>query len=175
MDAPESLHPCARCAQMQKTCCQRAEILVTAGDIARIGAHTGREGFWSLRQPNDAAYLEDDSDDPNWLAYTTDGNGRRRMLERKPSGDCTFLGDAGCVLPVEVRPIVCRLYPFAYNERGLDGMDDDYCPREKLIPRNKPGASMLTVLGMDKSDGERWRAQLYGELRREWSERCGSA
>ena len=32
------MHPCARCALAQKTCCQRAEILLTGGDVSRIAA-----------------------------------------------------------------------------------------------------------------------------------------
>ena len=36
------LHPCARCAAVQRTCCQRAEILLTEGDVARVGAFVGR-------------------------------------------------------------------------------------------------------------------------------------
>lgn len=173
--ADEQLHPCARCARMQKTCCQRAEILVTSGDIARIAAHTGRQDFWSLRAPVDPSYSEPDPDDPNWAAYTTDDRGRRRMLLKQPGGDCSFLGPHGCVLPTEVRPIVCRLYPFAYTERGLDGIDDGYCPTETLIPRTQPGATMLTVLGMDPRDGERWRTALYSELRADRSHECASA
>ncbi len=156
---------------MQKTCCQRAEILVTGGDLERIGAHTGRTDFWSLRRPANAAYLENDPDDPDWTRLTTDGEGRRRMLVKKPSGDCHFLGSAGCVLPLEVRPLVCRLYPFAYTERGLDGLDDDYCPTEALLPKGMPGVTMLTVLGMVPADGERWRSALYAELRAEGMKR----
>lgn len=169
------MHPCARCASMQKTCCQRAEILVTLGDVDRIASHTGRTDFWNQRAPTDGSYLEQDPDDPNWLGYTTDGQGRRRMLRRHPSGDCTFLGEAGCVLPLETRPLVCRLYPFAYTESGLVGEDVDYCPTKALLPANQPGVTMLTVLGMLPADGERWRKELYQELRSERGAPCASA
>lgn len=169
------MHPCARCASMQKTCCQRAEILVTRGDVDRIAGHTGKTDFWDVRRPLEASYLEEDPEDPNWLAYTTDDQGRRRMLRRKPGGDCTFLGEAGCVLPLETRPLVCRLYPFAYTERGLSGEDVDYCPTGVLLPADRPGLTMLTVLGMAPVDGERWRGQLYAELRAERGAACASA
>lgn len=174
METASGLHPCARCARMQRTCCQRAEIVLTSGDIRRVGDHTSRTDFWSVRAPEDPAYLGHDPDDPNWLAYTTDENSRRRMLNRSPEGDCTFLGPEGCVLPTDVRPIVCRLYPFAYNERGLVGIDDAYCPTAALLPREQPGVTMLTVLGMNPEQGERWRADLYAELREDWSRRCAS-
>lgn len=170
----EQLHPCARCARTQKTCCQRAEILVTSGDIRRIGDHSGRADFWSLREPEDTGYLEDDPDDPNWQRFTADCQGRRRMLNRRPNGDCTFLGPQGCVLPLETRPLVCRLYPFAFNERRLTGVDDGYCPTNLFVKTNERGKTMLTVLNMDPRDGERWRSALYHELREDWSQRCAS-
>lgn len=160
-----SLHPCARCARMQKTCCQQTEILVTEGDIARIAAHTGRSDFWSLRVPDYKGHLEEDPNDPNWRRYTVDDQNRRRMLIKQANGDCTFLGEMGCVLPLETRPLVCRIYPFAFNEDGLTGVDDCYCPSDVLLPKDQPGVTMLTVLGMAPADGRRWRAMLYDELR----------
>lgn len=154
--------PCARCARTQRTCCQRAEILLTQGDLRRITAHAGGNGFWEHRAPADAAYLEPDADDPHWLRYTVRADGRRRMLRRRANGDCTFLGSRGCVLPEDVRPLVCRLYPFAYTEAGLDGVDDEYCPTALLAPRGEP---MTEVLGMSRSAAEAWRTVLYQELR----------
>lgn len=148
---------------MQKTCCQRAEILVTSGDVARIRAHTQLKDFWELRAPADPAYLDDDADDPNWKRGTVRPDGLRRVLKRRTDGDCGFLGANGCILPEDVRPIVCRLYPWTYNERGLTEEDSEYCPVGTLAPN---GGSMLKVLAMDPSRGEAWRAQLYDELRR---------
>lgn len=157
------MHPCAKCATIQKTCCQRAEILVTFGDVARIQGHTGRpDDFTEYRAPVDPSYLDQDEDDPNWLRYTIRSDGTRHVLKRQPGGDCTFLGPQGCILPEEVRPLVCRLYPFMYNEQGLTGSDEGYCPVERVAP---PGVTMLTVLGMSPADGERWRSMLYDELR----------
>ena len=159
------MHPCAQCASLQKTCCQRAEILVTDGDIHRIAAHTtaAAADFVEFRAPADPAYLEPD-DDTNWLRYTVEPDGTRRVLRRREGGDCTFLGEAGCVLPLEVRPLVCRLYPYSYTERGIDGYDDDYCPTALLAPPGS-GLTMLTVLGMRIDDGRRWHTMLYAELR----------
>lgn len=163
MDGDESkLHPCARCARTQRTCCQRAEILVTVGDRARIARHTGRADFWHRVRPTDPACYEHDEDDPEWTALTIGADGARAVLKKREGGDCSFLGPAGCALPVEVRPIVCRLYPFTYTAKGLGGEDPDYCPTEMLDPDRR---GMLKVLDMDPRDGERWRAMLYDELR----------
>ena len=154
------MHPCARCAAVQRTCCQRAEILVTAGDLERIAAATGKQAFHERRAPTDPSYLDQD-DDSNWLRYTVDQNGQRRVLTRKPNGDCGFLGAAGCELSLETRPLVCRLYPYSYNEQGLQGLDSEYCPTAMLAPA---GESMADVLDIPAATAEVWRHQLYSEL-----------
>jgi|SRR5688572_10933727 len=159
-----SPHPCARCALAQKTCCQRAEVVLTRGDVARIRAATGRSEFSAWRSPSDPAYGAVDGDDPNWVAWTVRRDGTRRVLQRRANGDCTFLGAQGCELAAAVRPLVCRLYPFTYTERAITGVDGDYCPTRLLAPR---GESMAEVLGMSPLDAERWRAMLYDELRAE--------
>jgi Fe-S-cluster containining protein len=146
---------------MQKTCCQRAEIVLTDGDVRRIAAHVGHRDFFERRRPADPAYLEPDEDDPQWLEWTAAADGTRRMLVRDEDGDCTFLGPQGCRLDEETRPLVCRLYPWAYTEAGIDGVDDEYCPAS-LVPA---GGSMPGVLGMRLADGRRWHRQLYDELR----------
>ena len=165
------MHPCARCASLQRTCCQRAQILVTDGDIARIHAHTGAEDFWEPRLPASPDYAQHDPDDPNWLAYTIEPDGTRRVLKRSDEHGCTFLGEHGCRLPESVRPLVCRLYPFAYTERGIEGEDSDYCPTGVLAPPGS-GLTMLRVLNMSEADGRRWHRELYDELR-ERAQRLG--
>jgi len=149
---------------MQKTCCQIVEILVTPGDIARIAAHTERADFWERRRPDDPRFHVYCEDDPNWVRYTIAPDGARRQLKQRANGDCTFLGPSGCSLPGEVRPLICRMYPYDYNERGITGEVSVYCPTEVLAPPGS-GLTMLTVLGMSQDDGERWRSMLYQELR----------
>ncbi len=163
------LHPCARCAQLQRTCCQRAEILLTEGDVARIRAHgvpntaldRAAQAFVEFRAPADPAYTELDPADPDWVRLTVRPDGTRRMLER-PDDACVFLGPRGCVLPTDVRPLVCRIYPFTYTERGLAGESPDYCPTAVLAPQGEP---MTQVLDMTAAEAEQWRSQLYAELR----------
>ena len=155
------LHPCARCAQLQRTCCQRAEIVLTEGDVVRIQAHGASSAFVEFRAPSDPAYTELDPADPDWVRLTVRPDGTRRMLTR-PDDACTFLGPQGCVLPTDVRPLVCRIYPFTYTERGLAGESPDYCPTAVLAPRGEP---MAQVLDMTAAEAEQWRCQLYAELR----------
>lgn len=161
-DGAATMHPCARCATLQRTCCQRAEILLTAGDVERIAAHTGTRTFFERRAPSDPGYLDADADDPNWLAYTVRADGTRQVLRKQANGDCGFLGAAGCTLSLQTRPLVCRLYPFAYNESGLQGEDSEYCPTKVLAPRGQP---MAEVLDIAVADAQSWHRQLYEELR----------
>ena len=170
------LHPCARCARLQRTCCQRAEVLVTLGDLDRIEAHrieaqrasaaepVPAGPFHERRRPTDPDYLDDDPDDPLWRRATVAADGTRRVLRRRANGDCIFLGQAGCVLPGDVRPLVCRLYPFAFTEAGLVGEAADYCPTADL---GVPAGSMAQRLGMRPGAAEAWRRALYVELRAE--------
>lgn len=153
---------CVRCARHTRTCCQRSEVYVTPGDVERIAAHTGRGEFYEFRAPGNPEYLPQD-DDPAWRDQAFRPDGTRRVLRREANGDCTFLGSKGCTLPLEVRPLVCRLYPFEYTEAGLTDELASGCPLELL----RPGEQLLTALDMHRSDGERWRQQLYAELRSE--------
>jgi len=150
---------CAKHAQIGKTCCQGTEVLVTAGDKRRIGAFTGRDDFWRDAWPPDATYLDDGSD-PGWtLAFNVDGS--RPILKRQDNGDCTFLRATGCALPLEMRPLVCRLYPYVYDEAGLRTVSADRCPAE-VVP---PGKTMVELLEMDEARAEGWRSDLYREIR----------
>ncbi|ADB18042.1 protein of unknown function UPF0153 [Pirellula staleyi DSM 6068] len=150
---------CVRCSRVQLTCCQSCEIHPTAGDTERIAEHTGLTDFTEYRYPDDPVYLQHD-DDPVWLAHVFRPDMTRRVLKRKENGDCMFLGNAGCVLPLEVRPLVCRIYPFQYNHTGLTGGLSDGCPTQLL----QIGQTLLEALDMNQTDAERWHKQLYEEI-----------
>lgn len=153
---------CARCARLGKTCCQTSEVYVTPGDVARIEAFTGRTDFYEFRSPVNPEYQQQD-DDPLWAACVFRPDGTRRILRRKPEGDCVFLGAKGCILPLEVRPLLCRLYPFRYTARGLEPDLAQGCPVH-LLP---PGVGLLEALRMTREQGEAWHRQLYAEIRSE--------
>lgn len=153
---------CARCARQGKTCCQQREIYVTPGDADRIRKVIGNNDFCHFRVPEDPAYLEQDHD-PEWLEHVFRPDGSRRILRRLPNGDCPFLGQAGCRLNLETRPLVCRLYPFLYSARGFEPRLEEGCPGQ-LIPQ---GQDLLQVLGMNRAQAEVWHRQLYAEIRTE--------
>lgn len=153
---------CVRCARHMKTCCQTSEVYVTPGDVRRIAAHVGYEDFHEYRLPEDPVYLKHD-DDPIWLERVLRPDGSRRILKRQSNGDCGFLGEQGCRLPLEVRPLICRIYPFDFNEQGIYDTLAKGCPTELL----KPGQGLLQALDMDRLAAERWHRQLYDEVRDE--------
>jgi Fe-S-cluster containining protein len=151
---------CAQCARYERTCCQRTEVLVTEADICRITDSVGQSDFWEYRQPADPAYLEEQPHDRHWLAYTVRPDGSRPVLKHAPSGDCIFLSPSGCSLRLEVRPLVCRLYPYDYTEQRITGTVPG-CPLYLLEPRQ----TLSQGIGIQLEDAKRWRMQLYAELR----------
>jgi Fe-S-cluster containining protein len=145
-----------------KTCCQTADIFTTLGDVRRIEDFTGETGFTEYRAPVNPAYADQD-DDPVWRDNVFRPDGTRRVVKKQPNGDCTFLGSAGCVLPLETRPLICRIYPFDYTAEGILDELSEGCPTELL----KPGQGLIEALDMKRSDAERWHRQLYAELQQE--------
>lgn len=158
MTANEPL--CARCARCQSTCCQETEIFVTLGDIERIAQHTGERDFHEFRPVRNSVYLEQ-QDDPLWERVVLRPDGTRRVVKWQENRDCRFLGPVGCRLPLDVRPLICRLYPFDYNEQGIKPQLATGCPTFLL----KPEESLIQVLDMSPVRGAEWHRQLYEEIR----------
>ena len=158
-------HLCAKCARAGKTCCQTSEIYVTPGDARRITEYTHRpaEDYCEFRYPCDPIYLNAHDDDPIWLVTVIRQDQNRRVLKRRDDGDCSFLGERGCTLPVEVRPLVCRLYPYDFNEQGIKPQLAHGCPTELM----RPGITLLQELDMNIDDARRWHGMLYEEIREE--------
>lgn len=153
---------CVRCARLGKTCCQRSEVYVTPGDVDRITEQIGHTDFYEYRRPDNPAYADQDGD-PAWQHYVFQPDGTRRVLRRRPEGDCVMLGPAGCKLSWEVRPLVCRLYPFDYDENGIKPQLLHGCPVHLL----RPGQSLIAVLDMNVEAARQWHRQLYEEIRLE--------
>ncbi len=150
---------CVRCARQMKTCCQRSEIYTTPRDVERISAYTGRSDFGEFRVADNPEYADQD-DDPVWRDHVFKSDGSRRVLKRHANGDCTFLGDAGCRLPLDVRPLVCRLYPFDYTAEGIQDDLSEGCPLELLAP----GQGLIEALEMKLEDARVWHRMLYDEV-----------
>ncbi len=153
---------CVRCARHMKTCCQTSEIYTTPEDVRRIQNYNGESDFTQFRPAGQPEY-QDQDDDPAWRDHVFRADGSRRVLKRHANGDCIFLGPQGCQLPLETRPLVCRIYPYEYTEDGLLPELSEKCPRELL----KSGQGLIEALDMNRQDAIRWHQQLYQEIRLE--------
>jgi Fe-S-cluster containining protein len=150
---------CVRCARHQQTCCQDSDIHVSLADVRRIAAASGRDHFTEFRQPAYAVY-DQRTEDPFWYTHVFRQDGMRRVLKQRPDGDCGFLGQQGCTLPTDARPLVCRLYPYDYNAEGILERPASGCPVELLLP----GQKLLEELQMSAEHAEQLRNQLYQEI-----------
>ena len=151
---------CARCAMQGRTCCQGREIYLTPGDVRRIRAHAGAFRFHEWARTTDPDYLDQD-DDPVWRSHVIARDGSRRILCRTADGDCVFLTANGCRLPLEIRPLLCRLHPFTYTADHIDAEPDAGCPRQLLMS----GETVFSAMDMPMALADIWHRQLYEEIR----------
>jgi Fe-S-cluster containining protein len=160
-----AMNLCGRCAKRARTCCQHTDIYVTSDDIQRICGFTGFESFTEYRRSSNPGY-DDQADDPIWGGRVFRPDGSRRVLKQDAVGNCMFLSSCGCILPLEVRPLICRLHPHLYNFQGLYAGVSPDCPLELL----EPGERLEEVIpGFDIDDALRWHRMLYNEIEQEGS------
>ncbi|MFL5350678.1 MAG: YkgJ family cysteine cluster protein [Hyalangium sp.] len=115
---------CARCAKaLGKTCCEPRGTehlaMVTRADIARISEHTrlAARRFTQEDGVTEAGAADFEARWPLYRGYFRRGPVRTLLLAR--NGSCIFHERTrGCTLPMDVRPIACRLYPF---DKWADG------------------------------------------------------
>jgi len=155
---------CIECAQKGQSCCRNVHIYLTGGDIERIGSVCSGEDFY-LRAPLTADY-EDGGGDPGWNPAILDTDGRRPILRQQENGDCCFLTDTGCRLSSEVRPLLCRIYPYDFRRHGLCGISS-CCP----VAGQPQWLSILEASEMKQSNAQHWVAQLYDEIQAERRDR----
>lgn len=115
---------CAACHQRGTGCCFLADqdtenmFGLTKGEIELIQKASGLA-------PQD--FVVEDLASARFMAQAlaihpvfgqTMPGGRRLRLRVLDTGHCCFLGEQGCVLPLEARPLYCRLYPFWFTSDG---------------------------------------------------------
>lgn len=159
----DELSLCARCAASGRTCCQDTQIFLSRGDVRRVSAETPGEEFWEHAAPADENYEPDFTFDAVW-GRIFGPDGRRRVLRHRNGGDCWFLTATGCRLSLEARPLVCRLYPFDYNETSIKGVYGHICPE----PEQSNTPMLLALLAMNRCEAENWRRMLYAEIAEEF-------
>lgn len=149
---------CTECSKRQLSCCQDSDPFVTLGDIKRISMYYGDDFYENV----DAAqiYLDcvKEQNDPLWDSVTI-RNGKRRVIKKGNDNiSCYFLTKNGCMLPTELKPLVCRLYPYGFTENGLFISESAGCPTD-LVGDNQPKA-----VGINEKDAVYWHEELYKEL-----------
>ena len=151
---------CQECARVGKTCCQGHDIYVTRGDCLRIFNCLQDRTFYEYRSCCDPAYAEQ-SEDPLWEKYVFRSDGRRRVLKHKDNGDCMLLTSTGCLLPIDARPLVCRLFPHLYSAGGITDQWDGACPAAAttaaIVMENG-------IAGIAQCDAAKWHQLLYYEV-----------
>lgn len=152
---------CSRCARRQKTCCQKAAVFITRGDIERIAASVpeAASSFWEMREVGDLDFRGGSALDEIW-GTIVGADGRVRIVRHRENGDCFFLGEDGCRLDLAARPLVCRLYPYEYTPASLTGVNAHLCP----YPECGNAPLILALLGMNRDAAEQWRQALYREI-----------
>ena len=158
---------CKQCSKRQLTCCQDSDIFITLGDIKRISKYIldthilSNTDFYEDREAGEA-YIKAVKDNPKDIIWNlvTINNGMRRVT-KKNEGDCIFLSTTGCLLPLEIRPLVCRIYPFDFNQSGVFISSNCACPLD-LVGNDPPAALEIKL-----EDAIRWHKMLYKELKDE--------
>lgn len=151
---------CRECATIGHSCCQGHEIYVTRGDCRRITAFQGQSDFYEYRSCFNAEYA-DQSDDPLWQQYVFRADGSRRVLKRQANGDCLFLTPSGCALPLDARPLVCRLYPHLYSAMGISTQWDLECRAARTMA---PNLIEQDIAGVAPNEATLWHKLLYEEI-----------
>lgn len=149
-------------------CCTEVVCLPTPWDVRRIMRETGAEpkDFLEFLPPDEISDVE--ADDPTWL----DVHGRKYIMALRRDGNgCHFLDRQTRFCSIYAsRPILCRLYPFAYEEATNGGSPGFSLHTDVGCPRHRdsvvPVAPLLELFNEDQR-----HQQEYQALVREFNEK----
>ncbi|OQX22900.1 MAG: hypothetical protein BWK80_28740 [Desulfobacteraceae bacterium IS3] len=158
---------CFECSELQLTCCEKSEVCVTKGDIKRIAEYAGRNDFYHLMPVSEELkFIITNPCNPEngseiYLKYLFDEEGRRIIL-KKNENRCCFLTHNGCDLPLNIRPIVCRLYPYDWNDNK-----DMWIDPARLCPENlfKDEQEIKEQLCLPEQEAKRLLELFYDEIK----------
>jgi Fe-S-cluster containining protein len=160
---------CARCpAVLGRSCCEAESgewlATLTDADVARMQAYLQRaarvfcEDEWLSVEEARAYELHR----PLYAGYFR--HGPKRLTLKTAKGACVLLDRAaGCVLPDEVRPTACRLYPFEPWPDGTFSVLATGESRCLAVDEADGVAALQTALGLSPEK----LAALTEQLRRE--------
>ena len=162
---------CARCGARGPTCCELTpgteEVCFPVSDYERerIQECVPDLGGFAL-QPNTALFIENllrlFPDQRRTIRDVFPPGGMHYRLEVDKKGRCVFLGEQGCMIPQEARPLYCRLFPFWTAENGqITILEIDRCLAQQ---ENKSPGKLFSAFATSQSKVR----SLHSELRIAW-------
>ena len=128
MQSPKAGEPqksvCAICHEQGGGCCRLGAdgtermFGLTLGEVEMIAKASNKEpGSFVTADVVASEFLNDLAAIHPVFSQTMPG-GRRLRLAVTQDDACIFLGPTGCSLPIEARPLYCRLFPFWFTPGG---------------------------------------------------------
>lgn len=147
-------------------CCTEVVCLPTPWDVRRIMRETGADpkDFLEFLPPDEISDVEED--DPTWL----DVDGRKYIMALRRDGNgCHFLDRQTRFCSIYTsRPILCRLYPFAYEEPRNGNPPAFSLHTDVGCPRHRDGLVNVAPL-LELFNEDQRHQQEYQALVREFS------
>ncbi|WP_291329905.1 zinc/iron-chelating domain-containing protein [Desulfovibrio sp. UCD-KL4C] len=162
---------CARCAAKGPTCCELTpgceEVCFPVSEYEReriIECAPDLGGF--VLQPNTAIFIDNlfrlFPDQRRAVKELFPPGGTHYRLAVDERGKCLFLGQHGCLIPQDVRPCYCRLFPFWTTEDGKINILEVATCLAQL--ENKSPGKLLKALNVSQTTVRK----LHAALRRAW-------
>lgn len=170
-DADAESDVCARCANTSGTCCTLTPgqeeycFPLSAGERAGMES-AGAQAAHFFLQPNTEAFVGNlcrlFPGESGAIRMLFPAGGAHDRLAISPQGACLLLGQRGCLLPREARPLYCRLFPFWIRTGRELYFEMDRCQAQKEAGGG--GAGLLLRLRMTSANVR----TMYHELRKAW-------
>lgn len=163
-------HVCVRCSQRAKTCCWltpgEEELCFPLSEMERerILEFCDAQGAFA-QQDNTKPFV-----DHLKRLFPTEGklldklfpmNKFHMRLATRSDGSCQLLGEEGCILPREARPLYCLIFPFWFYGERLTSFTPPNC---LVVSESRTFSDMFRAIGMTKAEAK----TLFGRLRLSW-------
>ena len=128
---------CLRCHQKQHGCCLISESSFHFGlsnfEIEQIALETEKDPNSFVTANKVVKWFYDSLIKINSLYKELMPAGIQLRLKTKENkNECVFLARGGCQLSYSIRPFMCRLYPFMFNDSGnLHVFESSFCLAQK--------------------------------------------
>lgn len=154
---------CARCSTIYGSCCVAAQwsdfhsTLVSGNEAKRIMNYMKKGGLFFSWEPNNESFIKfiislfPEFSEDTLRAFNPDES--HRSLGIDCFGRCSLLGGNGCLLPYDVRPLFCRIYPFWFIRGELKIFKNERClaldvttDPDKMIQLFRTSRSTLEII-----------------------------